>query len=111
MCNENSRFNRARVISCPQRKEAQKEMMKKLSEVREEILQLNPMTSLYWDQNLKIWIFIVATSQKLHLPDYNWTFNKSGSLPDAEEFADLKGLKKLILNSAVIGYVMSCKNL
>ena len=84
---------------------------KNLSEVREEILKLNPVTSLYWDQNLGIWIFILAKSQKLNLPSYDWEINESGKLPEAKEFPELTGLRKLVLNGLLIGYVMGCKNL
>ena len=87
-------------------------MVEKTSEIREEILKLNPMASLYWDENFEIWIFCtLAKSQELHLPSYDWTINKSGNLPEAEEFPDLKGMKKLVLNGLIIGYVMSYKDL
>lgn len=111
MCNENSRFNRARVISCPQRKEAQKEMMKKIAEIREEILKANPMTSLYWDANLDNWVIIVAKSQKLDLPNYGYEVDKQGNLPKAEDFPRLPGLRELVLNGNLIAYVISGKNL
>ncbi len=85
--------------------------MIKDTEIREDILQLNPMTSLYWDQNLGIWIFILAEAQEIHLPGSGFKVTKEGKLPEAEDFPELPGLRKLVYDGYLIAYVISGKNL
>lgn len=86
-------------------------MVIKDTEIREDILKLNPMTSLYWDQNLRIWIFILAEAQEIHLPDHRFEVTKDGKLPEAEDFPKLPGLRKLVFCGDIIAYVISGKNL
>lgn len=77
-------------------------MKKTASEIREEILKMNPLAILYYADNLSDWV-IGAKSGKLKLPN-EWTYSLTpeGELPGTE----VPQLKKLILDGEQISFII-----
>ena len=81
-------------------------MLMTASELREEILKLNPMTSLYWDNNLKEWIILVFKCKEVRLPGNlsDYIVNSKRELPEVDGFTEMR---QLIFDGKLVCYIIS----